>query len=121
LEKLSKKYKLAVFTGRPRVEAEFVIKRNKAWKYFSETVCMEDVVKKKPDAEGILKILKSMKVTNAVYVGDSIDDVNSAKSAGIEFVGVVPSYVNKVLLRNKFKIENVENVLEDVNDLVKIL
>jgi len=121
LDKLSKKYKLAVFTGRPREEAEFVIKRNKADKYFKTMVCMEDVKNQKPSPEGILKILNQTNIKSAVYIGDSIDDLNSAKAANIEFIGIIPSYANKVLLKNKFSNENVENILEDVNDLIKIL
>jgi HAD superfamily phosphatase len=51
LKKLSKKYVLSIFTGRPRIEAEFALKINNVEKYFSLLVAKEDVLKEKPDPE----------------------------------------------------------------------
>jgi len=96
LEGLSKKYKLAVFTGRPRAEAEFALKLNNAQKYFSVLVAMEDVAKQKPDPEGIYKTLAKLGVVNGVYFGDTINDEVAAKTAGVGFV-LVKDNVNEVI------------------------
>ena len=120
LKKL-KKYKLGVFTGRPKEEAEHGLKRFKIYKYFNAVVVMEDVKEGKPSAEGLLKLIKKLKVkTNeVVYVGDNLADLMSAKNADVNFIGVCPP--GKVYLKNLLKSEGAEMVLSNVNELVKVI
>ncbi|WP_087750636.1 HAD family hydrolase [Paraburkholderia caledonica] len=51
----------------------------------------EDVLRHKPDPEGILKALAAMNVAadKALYVGDHLIDAQAAHAAGTKFVGVV--------------------------------
>src|SRR3990167_674011 len=88
LESLSKRYKMAVFTGRIREEAEYVLKKNNARKYFDKIIAMEDVVKRKPNPEGIIKLMNGFK--DAYYFGDMVDDMRAAASANIIGIGVLP-------------------------------
>ena len=120
--KALKKYKLAIFTGRPKIEAEFCLKRFNIKKYLKAIVAKEDVNESKPSPEGLLKIIKALKVNNneAIYVGDNVADLRSAKNANINFIGVCPPYANKQYLKTLFKSEGAEIVLNDVNDIKKV-
>ncbi len=123
LRKLSKKYKLAIFTGRPREEAFFVLERFRISKYFDIVISMEDVNRKKPSAEGLYKILKRLRVSpsSAVYVGDSIADVRAANNAGIDFIGVIPPNANGVIVRNIFKRNGVNRIVKNINGIATML
>ena len=120
---LSKKYTLAILTGRPKIEAIFVLEKFKIKNYFKSIVCMEDVKEGKPNPEGLLKILKRLEVKagDVVYVGDNLADLGAAKGAEVDFVGVIPPGGDKVYLQNLFKSREVENVLDDVNEIKKVL
>jgi len=96
IEELSKKYKLAIVTGRPKIEAEFALKANKALKYFPTIIAMEDITKDKPDPEGILKVLKLLDAENAVYFGDTINDKKAAEGAKIGY-RMIKENVNEVM------------------------
>jgi len=122
LKKL-KKYKLAIFTGRPREEAKFALQRFKIKKYFTELIAMKDVKQGKPSPEGLLKIMKklSVKPEETIYVGDNLADLNSAKNAGVNFIGVTPLSSDKTYIKNVLKSEGAETVLNDVNDIVKMI
>lgn len=122
LKKL-KGYKLAVFTGRPRIEADFALERFKIKRYFKEVVCMEDVEKGKPDPEGIINLLKKMdvKAEDAAYVGDNSADARAAKSASVKFIGVVPPNADKAYTKNILKSEGAEAVLNSVDEIVKVV
>lgn len=118
---LSKKYSLAILTGRPKEEANFVLERFKIKKYFKIIVCMEDVKEGKPDPEGLLKILKKLDTKDAVYVGDNLADLGAAKNASIDFIGVVPPGVDKVYSKNILQSEGAEIVLNSVSEIMQVL
>ncbi len=122
LKKL-KKYKLGIFTGRPKEEADYRLKRFKMNKFFNAVVVMGDVKEKKPGAEGLLKLIKKLKVKNneTVYVGDNLADLMTAKNADVNFIGVVPPGTDNVYLKNLLKSEGAEMVLNDVNDILKVI
>ena len=96
LQMISKQYNLGIVTGRPRIEAEFVLEKNNASKYFSILVVMEDVTEGKPDPEGICKALDFFKTKNAVYFGDTINDKLAAEQAKIEFE-IIKNNVNQIV------------------------
>src|SRR3989338_6766683 len=100
---LSKRYKLAIFTGRPRIEAEFALKKGKILQYFSCIIAMDDIKKGKPEPEGLLKLKKELKADELIYIGDAPDDQEVAKNAKADFIGVIPPYANKEKLKNIFK------------------
>ncbi|MFA5763563.1 MAG: histidinol-phosphate transaminase [archaeon] len=95
LSKLSKKYTLSIFTGRPKIEAEFALKINNTAKYFSLLVGMEDVLKGKPDPEGIYVSLKKLGIINGIYFGDTPNDEIAAKKANVGY-RMVKDNVNEV-------------------------
>jgi len=82
LAELQKKYTLAIFTGRPEQELEFVLNRFDTRSYFEKCVCMEDTKdKSKPSPFGVEILQNFYKSKLVCYIGDTLDDVDSAKSA----------------------------------------
>jgi HAD superfamily hydrolase (TIGR01509 family) len=67
---------------------------------FAAVVCGSDPVRKKPDPEALLLALDRMGVPplRAVYVGDSPEDVEMARNAGVRSVGVPGGFPNREAL-----------------------
>ena len=59
LEKLNEQFGFAVFTGRPKVEADMTLRRFAPGLVFAPVIGMEDVDNHKPAPEGLLKILEA--------------------------------------------------------------
>ena len=116
LNKLSKNNTLAIFTGRSRKELNYTLKLHNIRKYFKKIITVDDVKKKKPNPEGIRKIIKAVKPKKTYYVGDSIDDLNSAKKAKIPFIGVIPHYGNMKKLRKVFK--SADYIITNINSVI---
>lgn len=84
LLQLKEKYKkLGIATGRPRKEAEYVLRKNKLKKIFDCIIAMEDITNDKPSPDSILAVIKKLSLKQTFYIGDSSSDVVAAKSAGI--------------------------------------
>ena len=89
LQVLQKSYTLAVVTNRNKDGLE---KRYFAFfdteKYFSASVCIDDVTHPKPHPESLLLAAKRLRVKpeECVYVGDSHSDVEAGKAAGMKTV-----------------------------------
>jgi len=121
LKELSKNYELAIMTGRPREEANYVLKNNNVLNYFSEIVAMEDVTKGKPSPEGLLKILKKFNAIKAFYFGDTIDDIKAAVNANIIAVGVLPPSDKSKELKNLLLENGAKIVINDINQIRGVL
>jgi HAD superfamily phosphatase len=90
---------LGLVTGRPREEAEFTLSRFGWTDRFDAFVTMEDVEGRgKPDPLPLQLALTRLEVAprEAVYVGDSVDDMTAARAAGCLAVGFVPPYLDAV-------------------------
>jgi len=96
LKSISKQYKIGIVTGRPRNEAEFVLKKNNVSNYFQFLIAMEDVTNGKPNPEGINKALDFFKTKEAVYFEDTINDQLAAEQAKIDFE-IIKNDTNKVV------------------------
>jgi phosphoglycolate phosphatase-like HAD superfamily hydrolase len=118
LEKLSERFRLAVFTGRPREEADITLNRFASGLAFDPVVGMHDVEKRKPHPEGLLKILGGDGAGPAYYIGDSVDDARCARAAGVPFIGIAapsnPAYLDLVFL---FQEEKAYAIVDDINYL----
>jgi HAD superfamily hydrolase (TIGR01549 family) len=86
--KLSKQYRLCIVTSRVRGSTFMLPQLKKIKKYFLVEVAFEDTKKHKPDPEPIIFALKKMNVLNteAVYIGDSLSDLQAAKAAGVKII-----------------------------------
>lgn len=69
--------------------------------FFKVVVCSEDARTKKPHPEALLLALERLEVASAeaAYVGDSPEDVEMARSAGVFSVGVPGGFPNREALR----------------------
>ena len=91
LRRLADCAELNIFTGRTRCELGHTLARFGMRKFFKRIVTVEDVAKGKPEPEGLLQILDGRPASQAVYVGDNVDDAAAARAAGVAFVGVLPA------------------------------
>lgn len=123
LEKLSKDYNLAIFTGRLRNEALFALKKFNAEKYFYPILTTDDIPqgKGKPDSFG-LKLTKELTISNKYYYfGDTIDDIKAAIGANYTAVGILPPQDKTEELSQSLKAKGAKFVLKSVNEIETIL
>ena len=111
LTKLKKEYKTGIVTGRPYAEAKYALEKFRVEKFFDALIAKEDAPEK-PDPSGINLALEKLGVKRAVYIGDNIDDVKAAKSAGVTSIAIG----EKNLLEAGAKI-----ILKNVNDIEDVL
>lgn len=92
LRKLSVRYHIGIVTGRLREEAELAINKANASSLIHGMITYDDLPKdkQKPDPEGIRMLMLKFNSKNAIYFGDSVDDMQMAKAAGITAIGVLP-------------------------------
>jgi HAD superfamily phosphatase len=89
IEKWARRFELALFTGRTRQEFSFTFDDWPGSRHFKQVVTMNDVPRKKPYPDGLLKILAGRDPQAALYVGDNIDDALAARSADVPFIAIL--------------------------------
>jgi len=121
LERWSRRAELALFTGRTRRELRYTLQGTDAKKIFRRAVTMDDVKKGKPDPEGLRLLLDGTSRSDALYLGDNIDDALSAKRARVPFLGVLPygSEAHKARAA-KLRALGALDILHSVRDLEKL-
>lgn len=90
LESWARRFELDLFTGRTRREFSHTFDRWPGTKHFRAIVTMDDVKRKKPFPDGLLKILGRRDPATALYVGDNIDDALAARDAQVPFMAILP-------------------------------
>ncbi|MBZ4221473.1 HAD family hydrolase [Bacillus wiedmannii] len=85
--------------------------------YFEHIICACDTDKHKPHSEPLLACLKRLDVPchEALYIGDSIYDMQCAKSAGVKFA--LASWGSKT--KDAFK--DADYILEEPKDILKLI
>lgn len=91
VERWAKRFELDLFTGRTRQEFAYSFERWAGTRQFLTVVTMDDVARKKPHPDGLLKILGGRDPKTAVYVGDNVDDALAARAAGVRFMAILPA------------------------------
>lgn len=105
LKLLKNKYKkLGIATGRPKKEAEYVIKKNKLEKIFDCIVALEDVVNSKPSPDSLLAVIKKLDLKQTVYIGDSPSDVLAARAAQIPSIFVGQQKIGTIKFQSLLKV-----------------
>lgn len=89
LARWARRFELNLFTGRTRREFTYTFERWAGTPYFHTVVTMDDVPRKKPHPDGLLKILGQRDPATALYVGDNIDDALAAQAAGVKFMAIL--------------------------------
>ncbi|HSA05838.1 MAG TPA: histidinol-phosphate transaminase [Candidatus Gastranaerophilales bacterium] len=123
LAELAQKYDLAIFTGRPKQEAEFFLKNKNIDKYFYPVITMDDPPKGmgKPHPWGVYEILKITCPINTYYLGDTVDDMFAARQAGVKGIGVLPPQDKSGELRRALTAHGADEILEHTEDLPQLM
>lgn len=81
-------HKLGIVTSSHRPNMEVVINNLGIGRYFSTSVCAEDVQKHKPNPEPVLKAMQNLEADpeTTVYVGDTFGDILAGEAAGVSTV-----------------------------------
>jgi HAD superfamily phosphatase len=121
LEKLNRRFAFALFTGRPKWEAELTLKRFAPHLRFDPMVGMDEVKEPKPAPEGLLAIAAAHAGAKLFYVGDTVDDARSARAARVPFIGIAapsnPLYLDLVFL---FQEHGAYAIVDDINYLEEV-
>jgi len=121
LERLSERFRLAVFTGRPKEDAGLTLQRFANGVVFDPVIGMYDVERHKPDPQGLLQICEACGGGKAFYVGDTVDDARAARAAKVPFIGIAapsnPRYLDLVFL---FQDEGAYAIIDDINYLEEV-
>lgn len=88
LERIAGRVRMAVVTGRPRAEAAWFLERFGIADLFEAVVAMEDGPLK-PDPGPVRTALERLGVSRAWMLGDTPDDIASARGAGVVPLGIV--------------------------------
>lgn len=116
-ERLGVNHTLAVFTGRLRSEAYLTLDRFLPG-VFDPVIGSDDVLKTKPDPEGLIKIREIVEHRRIWYIGDTVDDARASAAANVPFIGIAaranPRYDELVRL---LEAEGALAILDDINSL----
>lgn len=122
LERFSRSYRLAIFTGRLQEEARVTLDRFAKGLAFDPVIANDDVANGKPAPDGLLRIIELAGGGKLWYVGDTVDDARSARAAGVPFIGVAaPDNPRRAELVSLFRTEKAMAVVDDINQLENVL
>jgi HAD superfamily hydrolase (TIGR01509 family) len=110
LEKLKEKGILRAINTNRTTSMPYIMEKFNLWSYFEMVVTALDVKNPKPHPESIEKIIEGfqLKKEEAVFVGDSDVDQQTALSSGVKFI----AYKNKEIANDLF--------IEDHLDILKM-
>ncbi|MEP6745790.1 MAG: aminotransferase class I/II-fold pyridoxal phosphate-dependent enzyme [Gemmatimonadota bacterium] len=86
---LAARYPLAIVTGRPRADAYRFLDRFGLRELFRAVVTLDDGPLK-PDPHPVVAAMRALQVSRAWMIGDTPDNVASARAAGALPIGVIP-------------------------------
>ena len=120
---------LGIVTGRPDVEAQWAIERYGWKKYFPLVIPREKQEgREKPDPYPLLRAFaildaagRKVEPGHAIYVGDTVDDMRAARSAGMWAIGVVPPYLEAESHTEVLLDAGAHHVILDPNTLPAVL
>ncbi len=133
IQDLSKEFdgKLILISGRSKVAAEFTL--NELFDYFIKDACifLEDEKREfaKPSTYALHRIFNKLNLKNAIYVGDSIEDIlmiekfrDETNKTKIFFCGIYGTNTSSPEdLKRLFGLKEANIIVENVNNLPNIL
>lgn len=122
LERLARRFHLAIFTGRNQAEAAPTLSRFAPGLRFDPIVAADSVTNPKPHPEGLERIRSAYPDAPLWYAGDTVDDARASRAAGVPFIGIAaPSSPRYAELVRLLKAEGAVAVLDDVNSIEGVL
>ena len=94
LASLNERVRMGIVTSRRSTGARNILRHFELEQYFSAVIGIENVDRPKPDAEPLRMALDLLGVSaeEALMVGDTPDDVRSARNAGVKSAGVTTGH-----------------------------
>jgi HAD superfamily hydrolase (TIGR01509 family) len=116
---LARKFELGIVTSGNRSRVRRQLRQLELATYFSACVCSEDTAKRKPHPAPLQLALKRLRRApeHCVYVGDTAEDIEMARSAGVRAIGVLGPFPTAARLRAA----KPEVLLDSVKELPKYL
>jgi HAD superfamily phosphatase len=121
--------KIGIVSGRSKLAAEYSMKS--LFKFFDITASFylddEKREMRKPNPLALVKSIKSFGVDNALYVGDSTEDLLMVQNArkvsdiNIELIGICAPNTRSDQVRSLFNNNGVSLIVKEVNELPNIL
>ena len=110
---------MATVTNKGSRGVQHAFKKFDLGKYFAISVTADDVFRGKPDPEGIFTTLGHLGVDaeDALFVGDSLNDIAAAKDAGVKSVLVGWTFFNK----DHYTAFGADYVIDKPIDLMRLL
>jgi HAD superfamily hydrolase (TIGR01549 family) len=101
LARLARRWKLGLVTSGDRDRVSRQLREFRLTSTFGIRVCGGDTKEKKPHPGPLLKALERMEVRaeEAVYVGDTPEDMEMARAAGVRGIAVLGPFPTEVRLR----------------------
>ena len=140
LDSLSRQNTLAIATGRPRIEADYSLDVFNLKKYFTFILTLDDCLKEeqkrfKKDRKKVslskpnpfmldaIEAALGDRASGNYYVGDMPDDMMAASRSRAGFIGIgmLKSSTDKDCLRRELKQAGADYIIEDFDELVKIV
>ncbi len=121
LERLGENHRLAIFTGRSRLEASITLNRE-GWQDKFFIVTSDDVANEKPAPDGLHRIREVFGDGPMLYIGDTVDDARAGRAAQVPFAGIAsPLSPWRDELARCLASEGAIAVLDDINQLETLL
>ena len=118
LERLSQRAALSIFTGRAKYEADVTLARYAKGIRFHPLITDELVAHPKPAPDGLHLIQREFPGKNIWYLGDTVDDAISSRSAGVPFIGVSTPHNSRHLEITDILLgHGAFTVIKDINEL----
>jgi HAD superfamily phosphatase len=121
---LADRHALALVTGRPEADAEWTLRRF-GWDALIPVIVGmgQQAGREKPDPYGLTLALDALGVdpAEAVYVGDTVDDMTASRAAGCLPIGVVPPGLDVRAHSRRLMDAGAQVVLSSTDDLPALL
>lgn len=119
LAQLASRHRLGLVTSGDRNRVTRQLREYRLTQIFHARVCGGDTANKKPHPEPLLKALGKMKVDplECVYVGDTPEDLQMARAAGVCAIAVLGPFPTE----KKLRAEKPDFLLEELEQLPQLL
>ena len=117
----NKNIKVAIATGLDRNALNRILTKDKLWKFIDTTATAEEIGKEKPNPEILTRILEKFKIKSAeaLYVGDAISDIETAKRAKIKVAIITRGAIRNKKEAQEFKADYVFSNFSELLNCLK--